>query len=101
MKQSYNSALKLGATAGINGGRTERFPDDGFADIGSNEERNSGAEAVPLLEELVEEDNNECRSDELKDEEKTDSCANVGGLAVEPSENAYGGLAKGDDKGKD
>lgn len=101
MEQSYNSTLKLGATAGINGGRTERFPDDGFADIGSNKEGNSRAKAVPLLEELIEEDDNECRSNELEDEEKTNSRANVGGLAVEPSEDAYGGLAEGDDKGKD
>lgn len=41
MKQCNDSALKFRSTSRVDGSRGESFPDDRFADIGSDEERNS------------------------------------------------------------
>ena len=53
MEEGDDGALELGASAGVDGRRRERLPDDGLADVGGDEEGNSGAEAVALLEKLV------------------------------------------------
>lgn len=59
MEERDNGTLKFGSTAGVDGGGRESLPDDRLADVGSDEERDTGTNAVPLLEELVEEDDNE------------------------------------------
>lgn len=100
MEERDDGALELGAAAGVDRGGRERLPDDGLADVGRDEERDAGAEAVALLEELVEEDDDERGGDELDDEEQADSGTDVAGLAVETGENVDGGLAEGDDESK-
>lgn len=52
------------------------------------------------MEELVEEDDDEGGGDELDDEEKTDACAEVGGLAIEACEDVNGSLTERDDEGE-
>jgi hypothetical protein len=42
--------LKLWATTSVDRGRRECFPDDGLANVGRDEERNSASETVSLLE---------------------------------------------------
>jgi hypothetical protein len=58
-------ASELGATAGVDGGGGEGNPNDGFADVGGDEEGYTRAEAVPFLEELIEENNDEGGDNEL------------------------------------
>ncbi len=53
VEERDDGALELGASAGVDGRRRERLPDDGLADVGGDEEGNSRPEAVALLEELV------------------------------------------------
>ena len=45
-----------GAVACVEGGRGEALPDDRLADVGGDEEGDAGAEAVALLEQLVQEE---------------------------------------------
>ena len=52
------------------------------------------------MEELVEEDDDEGGGDELDDEEKTDACAEVGGLTIEACEDVNGSLTERDDEGE-
>lgn len=77
MEERNEGTLKLGALAGVDRRWGERLPDDGLADVGSNEERNARAETVALLEELVEEENDERGGDELEDEKQADSGSEV------------------------
>jgi hypothetical protein len=65
VEERDNGALELGATAGVDGGGGEGFPNDGFADVGGDEEGYTRAEAVPFLEELIEENNDEGGDNEL------------------------------------
>jgi hypothetical protein len=76
------------------------FPNDGHANVGGDKEVGARAEAVPFLEEFVEEDEEEGGDDEM-DEEEADSGAEVFGLAVETGEDVDGGLAEGDDECED
>lgn len=82
VEERDNGAFEFGAATGVDGGGAKGFPDDGFADVGSDEKRNTRSETVPFLEELVKKDYYESGRDKLKDEKQTDARADVGGLTV-------------------
>ena len=43
------------------------LPDDGLADVGGNEQRDAAAEAVALVEQLIEQKDDESSNNKLKD----------------------------------
>ena len=93
-----DSALELGSTAGVYGGGRERLPNDGLADVCGNEQRDAGAEAVSLLEELIQKNDDESRNDQLNDEQQADTCTKVGGLTVKAGQHVNGRLTERDDQ---
>ncbi len=50
MKESNDSSFKLSPSAGVDGGWTERLPDDRLTDIGGDEQGDPRAKTVALLE---------------------------------------------------
>jgi hypothetical protein len=96
-----NGTLELGTTAGVDGGRGESAPDDRLANVGRDEERDTAAETVALLEELVKEDDNDGGSKKLDDEQNADTGAEVSRRAVETSQDVDTGLAEREDDGKE
>lgn len=94
MEEGDDGAFELGTTSGVDGGGGERFPDDGLADVGRDEEGDTGSETVPLLKELVEENDDEGSGDKLDDEEQADTGTEVAGLTIETSEDVDGSLAE-------
>lgn len=98
MEQGGDSNLEFSSPSNVNSGRRERFPNNGLADVGSDEEV-AGTKVVTFLEKLVKEDDEEGGDDELDDEE-ADVGAEVFGLAIETGEDIDGGLAQGDDECK-
>ncbi len=82
MEQRDNGTLEFWATTSVDRGGGEGFPDDGFTDVGGDEKGDTRAKAIAFLQELVEEDNNECGDDKLDDEKKTDARAQVAWLTV-------------------
>lgn len=100
VEERDDGALELGSTASVDGCRGEGLPDDGLANVGRNKERDTGAETVALLEELIEEDDDEGSGDELDDEQEADTGAEVAGLAVETSEDVDRALTECDDQCK-
>ena len=54
MEQSNDSTFEFSAAAGVDRCRTERFPDDGLADIRRNKQRDARAKTVPFLKEFIE-----------------------------------------------
>lgn len=101
MEEGDDGTLELGAAAGVDGGRGEGLPHDGLADVGGDEQRDAAAEAVALLQKLVEQDDNHAGDDELEDQEEDDAGAEVGGRAVEAGEDVDGGGAGGQDEGEE
>ena len=59
VEKGNHGALELGTAAGVDGGRRKRLPDDALTDGGSDEKRNARADAVALLQELVEADHDD------------------------------------------
>jgi len=101
VEEGNESTLEFWPTAGVDGGGGECLPDDGLANVGSNEERDTGTETVTLLEQLIEENNDESGDDELDDQQKADSSAEVTWLAIKTGENVDGSLAKRDNQSED
>ena len=98
VEERDDGALEFGAAAGVDGRGREGLPDDGLADVRGNEEGDAGPEAVALLEELIEEDDDEGGRDELDDKQEADAGAEIARLAVHAGEDIDRGLTEGEDE---
>lgn len=96
VEESDDGTLELGTTTSVDGGGGEGLPHNRLADVGSDEQRDTAAETVALLEELVKQNNNETSNNELDDQENTDTSTEVTGLAVETSQDVNTGLTEGE-----
>ena len=65
MKEGNDCPFELRATAGVDCRGREGLPDDGFANVGRNEEGNAAAQAVSLLQQFVKENDDQASNDEL------------------------------------
>jgi hypothetical protein len=69
MEQSDDSSLELGSLISPDGNRREGLPHDSLANVGGNEQRNSGSKTVTLLQKLIKHKNHETSDEELQDNE--------------------------------
>lgn len=100
MEQGDNSTLELWSTSGIDGGWAESLPDDALANVGSNEQGDSGSETVSLLEKLIKKDGNQTGDNQLENQQDTDTSTKVAWLSVQSSQNVDGSLSKREDDGE-
>ena len=98
MEEGDDGTFEFGPAAGVDGIRREGFPDDVFANVGSDKQGNARAETITLGEELVEEHDDQRGRDELEDEEQADTGAKGRRGAVHAREDVHGRLAEGDDE---
>lgn len=101
VNKSDNGTLELRATTSVDSGRGESAPDNGLANVGRDEERDTAAKTVALLEELVKEDDNQGGSEKLDDEENADSSTEIGGQTVKTSQDENASLAERQDDGEE
>lgn len=101
VEEGNDGTLKLGTTASVDGGGRESLPHDGLADVGGDEQRDTAAQTVALLEELVEEDNNHTGNNELEDQEEDDTSTKVGGRSIETGEDVDSSSTGGEDEGQE
>ena len=73
MEKSDYGTLKFGATSDVNRRWGECFPNDGFANIRSDEQVDSGTETVALLKEFIKQNDDKSGHNELNDEKKADT----------------------------
>lgn len=97
MEKSNDGSFELGSTSGVHCCRGECLPDNGFTDVGGNEERNSGSETISLLEKLVEKEDDETGNNELDDDKETDSSSDFRWLSVESGHDVDNSLSNSDD----
>lgn len=95
VNKSNDGTLELGATASVDGGGGESLPHDRLANVGRNEQRDTAAETVALLEQLVKENDNQAGDHKLEDEENADTSTEVRGLSIETRDNVDDSLAEG------
>jgi hypothetical protein len=65
VEESDDGSFELGSSGTSNSGRREGLPDDLLANVGSNEERDTTSETIPLLEELIKDDDDDTGEAEL------------------------------------
>lgn len=101
MEERNDCTLEFRTTAGVDGGRGERLPHDRLADVGCDEERDTAAKAIALLQKLIEKDDNKTSNDELDNEKDTDASTEVAWLAIKTSQDVDASLAEGEDDSKE
>ena len=101
VEEGDKSTFEFWTATSVDGSGRECLPDDGLANISSNEERDTRAETVTLLEKFVEENDNESGDDELDDQQKADAGSEVTWLTIKAREDVDGGLAERDNQRED
>ena len=96
MEERDDGALELGAASGVDGRGAERLPDYILADVGRNEETDAAAQAVSLLQQLVEGENDESRAEELGNYEEGVAGPDGGEVAVHAAHHVGYRLSHGD-----
>lgn len=101
VEQRDDGTLELGTTASVDGSGGERLPDDGLANVGRDEERDTASKTVSLLEELIQKDDHQTGHHKLDNQQNTDTGTKVAGLAIETSQDVDTGLTEGENNGEE
>jgi hypothetical protein len=101
VEQGNDGTLEFGPPASVDGSRGKGLPDDGLANVGSDEQVDTGSETVALGEEFVEQEHDRGGGDELEDEEEDDTGSEGTGRSVQAGQNVDGRLAERDDERED
>ena len=101
VEQGNDGTLEFGPPASVDGSRGKGLPDDGLANVGSDEQVDTGSETVALGEEFVEQEHDRGGGDELEDEEEDDTGSERTGRSVQAGQDVDGRLAERDDERED
>ena len=82
MEKSHYRSFKLGPGIGTEGNGREAAPENVFAYVAGNEEGNTMAKAIALLQEVIQEDTNESGNEELEDDKRAIDIADFGNRSV-------------------
>lgn len=66
VEECDESTFEFWSTSSVDGCGRESFPDNRFANVRSDEEIDTGSETVTLLQQLVKENDEQARNDELE-----------------------------------
>mmetsp|Transcript_1937 Transcript_1937/g.5612 ORF Transcript_1937/g.5612 Transcript_1937/m.5612 type:complete len:425 (-) Transcript_1937:27-1301(-) len=97
MEESDDGSLELSSAASVDGGGTEGLPDNVFTDVGGNEQTDATSEAVSLLKELVEGEDNETGAEQLSDDDEGITGSDGTEVTVHATDNISDGLADRDE----
>ena len=100
VEEGNDRAFELFATASVDCSRRKGSPDNRLADAGGNEEGDTRAETIALLEQLIEQNDNQTSNNKLDNQQEADTSAEVGWLAIETSQDEDTSLTEGEDDGE-
>ena len=95
---SDDGALELSTLIRTDGHGREALPHDGLADVGGDEERDAGSEAVTLLEQLIKHKDHEASEEELSDNDDGAEEAELADGTVHTGQEVSEGLTEGDEE---
>lgn len=84
VEKSNNGSLVLSSGLGSGGDGAEGFPDDGFTDVGGDEEGNPRADTVPLFQHLVKHHDDDAGEGELEDDQNGVSGTDFVDITIHP-----------------
>jgi hypothetical protein len=97
VEQGDDGTLELSTLLSSDRDGRKGLPQDDLADVGGDEEGDTGAETVALLKELVKKDNDDSSEGELHDDEDTVDKADLVDVTVHAGKKVCEGFADGDD----
>ncbi|KFA76187.1 hypothetical protein S40288_10098 [Stachybotrys chartarum IBT 40288] len=100
VEEGHDGALEPWTTTSIDRDGRQILVHD-VPDVDGNEQRDTTAKTVALLEEFVGQDHNHTSDDELKDQQEYDNSAKLSGGAIEDSEDIDDGSVGGEDEGEE
>mmetsp|Transcript_18997 Transcript_18997/g.41280 ORF Transcript_18997/g.41280 Transcript_18997/m.41280 type:complete len:357 (-) Transcript_18997:258-1328(-) len=87
MEKSDDSTFEFGTSTGVDSGGTECLPNNGFANVGSDENRNTRSKTVTLLQKLVQSKDNKTRAEKLEDNQNSITCTDGTKISVHSTGN--------------
>jgi hypothetical protein len=97
VEESNDGAFEFSSATDVDCSWREGLPDDRFANVGGDEEGDSGAETVAFREELVEKKDDHSGDEELNDDQRADSGPHLSRIAIHASQNVDNSLAESHD----
>lgn len=114
MEQGNDGTLELSSTTSVDGGGAEGLPDDVLANVGGYEERDTRSQSISpiievnklllevkvwyiLLQELIQNQNNDSREEQLKNNEEGISSTKICNITVHAGHNVSGTLSDSDE----
>ena len=101
VEESDDGSLEFGTAAGVDGGGTEGLPNNVLADVGGNEKTDTTSEAVSLLKELIEGEDDETGTEELGDDDEGVAGTNGAEVTVHTTDDVGNGLTDRDEDTKE
>ena len=101
VEERDDGTLELGTLSGVHGRGAERLPDDALALVGRDEEGDTGTETVSLGQELVEQDDDDARHEELDDDQDGVARAEIADITVDAGNDVGDSLADGDENAEE
>ena len=92
VEEGDDRAFKLGASARVHRRRRESLPDDAFALVRGDEERNTGTKTVALLQKLIQADDDDARKEELNDDEQRVADSEVTDITIDTAHDVRNGF---------
>lgn len=86
VEQGDDGAFVFRSPTRVDGHRRQGFPDNAFADVGSNEKADTTSETISLLEDFIEKNDDDAGGNKLKNQNEDDTEAEVVRGAVESRE---------------
>lgn len=96
MEERDDRPFELGTASSRDGVGAECLPDDVLTNVGGDEQRDSRAEAVSLLQKLVEADDDDAGAEELEDDQAGVDRPEVANVAVHAAHHVGDGLSDRD-----
>ena len=96
MEESNDRSFEFGTTSSVDGCWRKGLPNNGFANVGSNEKRNTTSKTVSLSEKLIKRQDNETRAEQLSDNQNGVTGTNAAEISVHSRNNVGNSFSNGD-----
>jgi len=97
VEQCNYSSFEFSSTSSIEGSGTECLPNNSFANVGSDEERNTRSETISLLKQLVKRQDNKSSKEKLYDNENGITHSKSSKISIHSRNNVCDSLTDGDE----
>mmetsp|Transcript_1989 Transcript_1989/g.4491 ORF Transcript_1989/g.4491 Transcript_1989/m.4491 type:complete len:302 (+) Transcript_1989:837-1742(+) len=96
VEESNDSTFEFSSTTSVEGGRRKGLPDNGLANVGGNEKRNTRTKSVSLLQEFIKSQDNQTGAEELGNDQNSVTGTNGTNVTIHSRNNVSNGFTSCD-----